>query len=100
MDSPLTWDEAMSQLYSGREKREEFAHNRVRPLLMEIEKEMQEKKRNLKNEYFERLLNRPDGFLIVECMAHLRKNFRQPEGMKVLSMILEEWSVQTDVADS
>ena len=100
MDSPLTWDEAMSQLYSGREKREEFAHNRVRPLLMEIEKEMQEKKRNLKNEYFERLLNRPDGFLIVECMAHLRKNFRQLEGMKILSMILEEWSVQTDVADS
>ena len=104
MVSPLTWDDSMSHLYSGKEEREKFAQKRVLPLLKEIEKKIEKKKikRNLKSQYFKCLLEREerDGFLIIECMAHLRKNFREVEGMKVLSMILNEWKGQTEFENS
>ena len=92
----------MSNLYSGSQEREEFAREEILPLLEEIENEIDGDgiKRNLKDHFFERLLNRHDGFLVIECMAHLRNNLRPPEERKVISMILDEWKEQTDVPDS
>tara|TARA_B100000686_G_scaffold26919_1_gene26343 strand:+ start:3373 stop:5037 length:1665 start_codon:yes stop_codon:yes gene_type:complete len=94
----------MSQLYSGRKEREYFARNKILPQLRKIEKEIAHdgKNRNLKTEYFKRLIERKDdGFLIIECMAHLRKNFGELGSKdRVLSMILDEWKKQTDVPDS
>ena len=102
MDSLLTWDEAMSMIYAGNSERKEFAQYRVRPLLEKIEKEIKVKntKQNLKIEFFNKLIARDDGFILVECMAHLRKDFGDAHGLKVLSMILEEWEGQAKVPDS
>ena len=102
MDSLLTWDEAMSMTYAGNSERKEFAQYRVRPLLEKIEKEIKVKntKQNLKIEFFNKLIARDDGFILVECMAHLRKDFGDAHGLKVLSMILEEWEGQAKVPDS
>jgi hypothetical protein len=102
MGSEMDWGEVMSRLYSGKEERKKLAQEIRERVLEEIEGKIKDGglRRNLKEEYFKELLKRPDGFLLVECMAHLRTNFGQTHGLKVLSMILEEWREQAVVADS
>ena len=98
MVSGLTWDDAMPRLYSGMEEREKFAREIILPRLYDIEDKIKEKRRNLKKEYFNKLLDEEDGFILVECMAHLRKKIVPEKDKKVLRMILDEWADQT--ADS
>ena len=99
MDEILAWNEAMSGIYAGKKRRKEFARDIV-SRLDKIEGKIAKKKRNLKTEYFKELIARPDGWILVECMAHLRKEFGDVQKKKVLSMILKEWEGQTEVPDS
>jgi len=99
MGSNLTWNEAMSGIYAGKKKRKEFAQDIV-SRLDKIEGEFVKKKRNLKTEYFKKLIDEEDGWILVECMAHLRKELKDTQEKRVLSMILKEWDDQTEVPDS
>jgi len=89
----------MSGIYAGKKRRGEFAEDIV-SRLDKIEEKIAKKKRNLKTEYFKELIAQPDGWILVECMAHLRKEFGDVQEKKVLSMILKEWGGQTEVPDS
>ena len=54
----LTWDDSISFLYSGREKRGEFARGQILPVIDEIANKI-EGKRNLKSEFFEGFIHDP-----------------------------------------
>ena len=100
----IRWSGSWANVYASPEIRKKFANKgRLRKIIKDIGAQTEKNsRRNLKERFFENLLNRKegDGFLIICLMDKLRSDFDGTWEPSSLNRILKEWEDQTHTAET
>mgnify|MGYP006082293189 CR=1 FL=1 len=102
MDS-IAWSESWGDVYASPGTRKKFANGgHLEKIIRDTDDKMGDSKRNLKERFFEELLNREegDGFRIICLIDKLSKDFEKSGMPSTLNRILDEWEKQSEVAET